>query len=189
MAQAAAIDPPALDRPTPGRMAVPLGDLGAEDLMALLVRAQDGDPSLAPELRRRVRQASGGASPGNAPRRRLADLRAAADRLKEVRASAARARAEAERRRLEKAASAARRERLVALAGRGMPAIWREMEAHVLLRNAKGYGQAVAWLGDLRDLASREGEADLFEEHLAVLRERHQGKPTFIMRLDAAGLG
>jgi hypothetical protein len=40
----------------------------------------------------------------------------------------------------------------------------------------------------LRELARRDGQADEFSKRIAALREEHQRKPSFIGRLERAGL-
>jgi hypothetical protein len=52
-----------------------------------------------------------------------------------------------------------------------------------------GYDQAVQHLVDLRDLAVRKGAEADFSRRLALLRETHSRKPSFIRRLQDKGLG
>src|SRR5215207_9163136 len=64
----------------------------------------------------------------------------------------------------------------------------REVEDLIALRNASGYEQATALLGDLGELAARNNAREAFGRQLAAVRARHASKRTFLARLYAAGL-
>jgi hypothetical protein len=53
----------------------------------------------------------------------------------------------------------------------------------------KSYDLAMQHLVDLRDLAVRKGADADFSQRLALLREAHSRKPSFIGRLQDKGLG
>ncbi len=91
-----------------------------------------------------------------------------------------------EKARREREAAIARAKHLDELAARE-PAIWRQMESLIAARQPKRYDQAVKLLVDLRDLAARKGGAG-FPGRVEGLRAAHARKPTFIDRLNKAGL-
>jgi hypothetical protein len=91
-----------------------------------------------------------------------------------------------EKARREREAAIARAQHLAALAGRE-PAIWKQVEGLIASKQPKRYDQAVTLLVDLRDLAARNGEAE-FQQRLEELRAAQARKPTFIDRLEKAGL-
>jgi len=51
------------------------------------------------------------------------------------------------------------------------------------------YDSAVQLLVDLRDLSKRGNNDRLFQEKLRGLLEKHRQKPSFVRRLNEAGLG
>ena len=61
--------------------------------------------------------------------------------------------------------------------------VWREVEAEIELRNAKGYAKAKELLRDLRSLADERGGMQDFQVRLRAIRERHSTKRNFIERL------
>ena len=62
------------------------------------------------------------------------------------------------------------------------------MREYQRTKKPKEYDRAVEILRDLRDLAEHDGATESFSGRLAVLREDHRGKPSFIQRLDKARL-
>jgi hypothetical protein len=102
-----------------------------------------------------------------------------------------RSRLEAERRAKEKARrdreeAAARQKHLDSLVGRENK-LWGDVDALVATKLPKCYDRAVGILVDLRDLAAR-GKAGAFTLRIEALRETHAKKPSFIQRLEKAGL-
>ena len=161
--------------------------ISEEEKTALLQRLVDGDPHVAAEVRRRVREATApaaGAARGS--RRTVGELRARAAAIRKARKIAAAERREAERRRRAELEEKARRVRLGALAQRGADSVWREIETEIERRNAAGYERAVGLLRDLRALAEENEWAEEFSGRVRTLRERHERKRRFIERL--AGL-
>ena len=149
---------------------------------ALLCRLVAGDPHIAAELRRKVRDAAATAGDADASHRTVADLRArAAEICKQVEAAEA-ARIEAERQRRARAAEQERRARLVAVRRQGT-AVWREIETEVEKRHAAGYDRALALLIDLRALAQEDAALEAFSDRVRSLRDRHSRKSRFIERL------
>ncbi|GAA3473326.1 hypothetical protein [Nonomuraea roseola] len=62
------------------------------------------------------------------------------------------------------------------------------METSIGTKKPRQHDQAVELLRDLHALAIRDKHADTFAQRLTHLRERHQGKPSLIKRLNDAGL-
>jgi hypothetical protein len=92
-------------------------------------------------------------------------------------------RREAERRRKAEEAEKARRGRLDAIRKRGSESVWREIETEIGRRNASGYDRAVSLLCDLQALVLEQNDRRDFDQHLAAMRTRHEGKKKFIERL------
>ncbi len=131
------------------------------------------------ELLRRLREVGGRADvavPLPASRRTLADLTAAAGRIRQRREL--KEREEAER---------ARRRRLEAL-GQREPEAWREVEMLVDQKTARAYDQAVALLSELRELAEYRGESARFDAQLAEIEPKYRSRPALYGRLRKAGL-
>lgn len=188
----AAADDGASARPAgPPRAAVEsfVRSLPEDEKVALLLSLhEDDDPHLGATFRRRCREAAGSPAPAVNSLRTTAELRASACRLAEERRRIASEKAAAERRRREEERAKARAHRLAALAEREEDA-WREVEDSISLRNATGYGRAVALLTDLRDIAKENGEEEKFGRRLDAIRSRHEKKGRFLERLADAGLG
>jgi len=106
-------------------------------------------------------------------------------RAEEIRIASEHAEAEreaAEEKRKAEEAEKIRRARLDSIARRGA-SVWREVEAEIELRNAKGYEKAAELLRDLRTIADERGGMEDFHARLSAIRERHSTKRTFIERL------
>ena len=149
---------------------------------ALLCRLVAGDPHIAAELGRKVRDAAATAGDADASHRTVADLRARAAEIRKQVEAAEAARIEAERQRRARAAEQERRARLVAVRRQGA-AVWREIETEVEKRHAAGYDRALALLIDLRALAQEDAALEAFSDRVRSLRDRHSRKSRFIERL------
>ena len=149
---------------------------------ALLCRLVAGDPHIAAELGRKVRDAAATAGDADASQRTVADLRARAAEIRKQAEAAEAARIEAERQRRARAAEQERRARLVAVRRQGAAA-WREIETEVEKRHAAGYDRALALLIDLRALAQEDAALEAFSDRVRSLRDRHSRKSRFIERL------
>ena len=149
---------------------------------ALLCRLVAGDPHIAAELGRKVRDAAATAGDADASHRTVADLRARAAEIRKQVEAAEAARIEAERQRRARAAEQERRARLVAVRRQGA-AVWREIETEVEKRHAAGYDRALALLIDLRALAQEDAALETFSDRVRSLRDRHSRKSRFIERL------
>jgi hypothetical protein len=161
---------------------------GCEKDALLLQLVKGEDAHVGASLYRRFRaEGPGDPKRREAARRTVGDLIERAEELREVHARETARRADAERRRREAAATASRAKHLDALAGR-QPEAWNDVERLVASKKPRSYDEAVTMLGDLRDLALHIGDGPSFYGRLAVVRERHARKPSFIARLDTAGL-
>ena len=149
---------------------------------ALLCRLVAGDPHIAAELGRKVRDAAATAGDADASHRTVADLRARAAEIRKQVEAAEAARIEAERQRRARAAEQERRARLVAVRRQGA-AVWGEIETEVEKRHAAGYDRALALLIDLRALAQEDAALEAFSDRVRSLRDRHSRKSRFIERL------
>jgi hypothetical protein len=148
--------------------------------VALSPRAKDRwlsraieDPALSigAELRRTFRSERKGAPQ---PGRRVAELRAAAEEMREKRERAERL----ARERAKKVAEAAKDRRLDTLASRRDSA-WRELEAMI---DKKEYEAAIKLAIDLRDLAKRDGPDAPFAKPFEEMRKRQLRRRGFFDR-------
>ncbi len=117
-----------------------------------------------------------------AARRTVGQLLAAAEAFRDERERAeARQAAEAKERR-QREAMPARLKYLDALVGK-QAELWKQVEELVMTKLPRNYDRAVQHLIDLRDLACRREAEPGFTRRLALLREAHARKPSFIERL------
>ena len=156
-----------------------LAALPEREKTELLLRLVEGDPHLAAELKRRVRE--NGTAP-HAASRTVGELRQRAAALRLARERAAAERLEAERRRQAEKAENARRARLTALMRRG-ESVWREVEDEIEHRNAPAYDRAAGLLFDLEAIAGEQGALADFTRRVEAIRERHARKGKLIERL------
>lgn len=182
--------PAATERePTAGAFARWVRALPVSDKDDLLIGAMNsGAPRLGAMLRRRFRREAGvrHGEPAETGRT-VGDLIAAAKAKIQARERAeAEKRAKAEAKRLA-AEAVARATYLDGLARRG-DGVWSEIERMVESKKPKEYERAVRLVGDLRDVADRDGDIERFVRRLEELRARHAKKVSFIGRLDEAGL-
>jgi len=155
----------------------------------LLLRLAQGDePHLRAELLLRFRAAHALESPDSVGEARtVAELLARAKERAEARRRSEAAREAKEEARRAREQAAARAVYLDDLAGREED-LWRRVEALVETKEQKNYDQAVQLLVDLRDLANRKKTTEEFKVRLSELTAPHAKKPSFISRLDRAGL-
>ena len=88
----------------------------------------------------------------------------------------------------QKAEDEANRARYLDQLGRREPEIWKQVAAHIQLRQPKGYDKAVSLLTDLHDFAVREGRPAGFQTALEEVRQAHAAKESFLRRLAKANL-
>jgi len=130
--------------------------------------------------------------PGNQadsrPRRTVAELLDTAWEHRQQREQRAAAQRAAEQALREQQRAEARRKRLDELA-RDPEAAWAEAERLINTKAPAQYDAAVTLLKDLHELARRPGgQSQEFGRRYAALRQAHSRKPSFITRLDRAGL-
>lgn len=190
LAVAAEASPRQPTRPTNREeMAAWIAPLPAKEKDDLLVRLMAGEEaSVGAELRSRFNRSLAQSRPaGEGPRRTVGQLLAAAEAFTEQRQREQAQKAAAEKARQEHLAATARQKHLDGLAGRE-PELWTQVEELVVTKLPKSYDLAVQHLVDLRDLAACKGEEVDFSQRVAVLREAHLRKPSFIGRLEDKGL-
>ncbi len=153
-----------------------------DDYLERFIAAEE--PALAAELQRLIENRNV-AEPRTA-RTVGTLLRAARDAGDERRRIAA-ARAEIEKTRREREAASARSKYLDDLA-RKEPAVWKEIDGLIATKQPASYDRAVGLLVDLRDLAAKESRESNFLGRLDLLRTEHARKPSFISKLQRAGL-
>ena len=149
----------------------------------LLLRLLAGEPNLAAELRRLLRET---APPPRAVRvpelRTVHDLRTRAEAI-----AAARERDTAEQEALARKQQTEKdehvsRTRQAALARRGNRA-WQDVELEIERGTASGYDRAARLLADLHAIAAERRTSEDFVRRLQALRERHSGKKRFLERM------
>ncbi len=152
-----------------------------ESLLALMEgRAMEVEGQLRLEfLRLRAKVETSPAARAN--RRTAGQLRKRAAELCAVRENAEREAAERNRREKEARQLIARNAELDALATR-VPATWAEIEAKVQSRSPTQHKEALARLGDLCELAQRDGHLDSFRGRLRSLLATHGKKASFVKR-------
>jgi hypothetical protein len=79
-------------------------------------------------------------------------------------------------------AERAHRKRLEELRQKG-EAVWHQVEVEIVRRNNAGYDAACSLLTDLKVLAEQDGTSAEFSRRLRSIRERHDRKKQFVVRL------
>lgn len=154
---------------------------------ALLVRLLAGEESqLRAELLRRYRSKAGNQPAAGEPRM-VSEIRSAAERRAEERCRKEAERTAREKARREREEAAAREVYLDGLAKRES-AIWEQIRTLIATTKPSNYDEAVKLLADLRDLGIRSGRAEEVQNRIRRLRDEHARKPSFIRRLERAGL-
>jgi hypothetical protein len=181
--------------PAAGDTAAWVAQLPGSEKDSLLVRVMQGEAgAVAGDLLRRFRQEQAGklarAGRGRAAgpaRRTVGDLLAARKVMADENARKAAEKKAKELAKREREQAEARARKLDTLAGRE-ESLWQQAEVAVASKQPKEYDRAVTLLKDLRDLAQRAGVGEAFATRVRQMRERHTRKPSFIQRLDRAGL-
>lgn len=154
----------------------------------LLARVVQGEGArVGMELLRRFRRDNTPDAPAAPSRRTVADLLDDAARRRADRKRRQDAQHAEEAARREQARALARERRLDRLADE-QDAAWSRVDAMIATRKPTEYDAAVTLLTDLRALAEREDNDDIFTERTRALREAHARKPSLIARLDRAGI-
>lgn len=136
---------------------------------------------------RRYRESSHSPPTPEATGRRTAvELLDGADRLSRARQERAALAAAAEARRRAEVEEARRQRRLDALRGKEEQR-WSRIDSLAAAGRPRDYDEALELLLELRDLATRDGDAG-FAARVARLRQRYPRRPALLSRLDRAGL-
>lgn len=147
---------------------------------AFLLRVVRGEPNVAVQLQRRLRDLGdlAGKTVGKpaATRRTLAELLMGAEQHRQHRI--AQEREEAERARLRRLEELATRE----------PAVWSHVMGLIEQKQTKAYDEAVARLVELRDLADHRGRRTDYDRRLEELRSSFGSRTALIQRLRRARL-
>ena len=185
----AAAEGSAPEEPEPPGLAQWIGRLPVDEKDALLLRVARGEHAgVEAVLVRRFRgEPRAGRAAADRTRRTVGELQARASEILGAWEAQRARRAEEARRRREAAAAAAREKHLDALSSR-KDEVWAEIEMLVSATKPKYYDLAISRLVDLRELAQRDHGERGFWGRLGDLRRRHSRKPSFIARLDKAGL-
>lgn len=175
------------DKPSKATLTRWVESLPAAEKDAALLRLVSGDDAqLRTELLRRFhgRPASNDAENGS---RIVGQLLATAETRRLERQRKVERRRAVERVRRERAAAAAREERLQDLAAREEQA-WQRVAALIDTKRPREYDAAIELLRDLRQVNDRNGDGAGFIRRLRGIRAVHRRKGSFIRRLDRAGL-
>ncbi|NJP95458.1 hypothetical protein HCN51_39500 [Nonomuraea sp. FMUSA5-5] len=160
--------------------------LPAERKDALLLRVIEEDGA---KVRWELLRESGGGTTGQKVEtgRTVAELLDAAAARRHAREQQETAQRAEEQTRREQERRQARELRLNRLA-QDLDAAWDVVENSIGTNKPREYDLAVELLRDLHALALRDEHTGAFTQRLTHLRERHQGKPSLIKRLNDAGL-
>jgi hypothetical protein len=156
-----------------------------DELIASLIVNEDHSANSA-LLQQFIRERSTGALSDQPPRRTVGALLQSAKAYFEERS-----RLEADKRAKEKArreheAAITREKHLDNLRGQE-PKLWAKVGSLISTKQPNNYDEAVRVLLDLRDLSLRTQVGD-FRRPLEALRQEHARKPSFLLRLEKAGL-
>jgi hypothetical protein len=163
-----------------------VGALPDAEKTDLLVRLGVGDePHLRAELLRRFRSTR--PEVATAKPRTVSELLSAAERRTEERRRKEAERAAREKARREREEAVVRERYLDDLARRE-PATWKEVDLLIATKKPAAYDEAVRLLGDLKDLGARSGRIAEVQSRIQRIQEEHSKKPSFIERLQRAGL-
>jgi hypothetical protein len=185
---AAASPPGAGKQPSTAALTRWVGALPAADKDAALLRLLRGDdPHLRADLLRRFHGNPTAGDTGRLGSRTAGELLDAARACREERRREADRRRAAEQVRVERAAAAAREQRLQGLADREDEA-WLRAAALIDTKRPTDYDAAVDLLRDLQAVSERTGAGAVFTRRMQQLREQHRRKPSLIERLHRAGL-
>ena len=153
-----------------------ISHLSREECEEYLLRLAQGEPHLSTALNARLRQAQPSTPSPLTTRRTVKPLLAEAERERE---EEKRQRAlEAEQKRIQELEALAQRE----------GEAWQEVEQLVQKSSAKTYDQAVQLLSQLREVAARQKQDDIFQRRLNGIYERYKTRHSLLEKLHAAGL-
>jgi hypothetical protein len=120
-------------------------------------------------------------------RRTVGELIRAGDEYREKRLEAAAKKAAEEKARREAEKAARREKHLDTIASREAET-WLRVDDLIATKQPGRYDEAISLLIDLRDVANRKGKMKEFMAQVTLLRNQHEKKPSFLKRLEKAGL-
>jgi hypothetical protein len=164
--------------------------LSAEEKDGLLLRLMMGEEAHlgAEMLNRFLKEKRKNASLSlKHQRRTVGELIRAGDEYREKRRKAAAKKSAEEKTRREAEKAALREKHLEALAGREAET-WLRVDQLIATKQPGRYDEAISLLIDLRDVANRKGKMKEFMAQVTLLRKQHEKKPSFLKRLEKAGL-
>ena len=165
-----------------------LPDEEKDNILLRLIQGQD--PHLGAELLQQYRSGIGGKHDGGTdiPPRTVMELIAEAETH-----AAERKRRMAEKKAKEKARKAREkaviREKYLNELAKREDQVWKQVDELIGTKHPSDYDSAVQLLVDLSDLGIKMKKEKPFQEKLQGLREMHNRKPSFVRRLNTAGLG
>jgi hypothetical protein len=176
------------DPPTENDIADWIDKLPLAEKDGLLRRIATGNGAqLQAEIARQVRSANAAPLDARTGMRSVGELLAAAHERADRRLRHETERKAAEQAQRERERKEARSRYLSGLAGQE-DQIWRQIEALTDTKRPKEYDQALQLVRDLHELSVINASENAFAERLAALRGRCAKRPSFIGRLDRAGL-
>ena len=153
-----------------------IGQLSRETCADWLLRLARGEPHLSAAFSRALLQLMDRPQEAQPSGRTLADLYAAAERIKK-----------AEQAKRAAAAQASHLKKMEKLAGQEAQ-LWQEVLDLIERKTTKAYDEAVAHLTDLRDLAQHRGEQAAFQARLNRIYQEYRSRPALLQRLGKAKL-
>ncbi len=153
-----------------------IAHLTREECEDYLLRLAQGEPHLSIALSARLHQPEPSTHSPASTRRTVKQLLTDAERAREE-----------EQRRQTQEAEEKRIQELDALARREGEA-WQEVERLAQKSSAKTYEQAVQLLSQLREVAARQKQTDIFQERLNGIYARYKMRHSLLEKLRAAGL-
>jgi hypothetical protein len=175
--QAAAQSSPTQTAQPDEKLQAAVGILSRAECEDFLLRLLKDEPQVRSALRKRLAELAGVETPAGAnPQRSLAELRQAADELRQE--AARQAQIEAERKRVAALKELAKREE----------AAWRQVDTLIQEKKARPYDEAVALLVQLRELAQYEHRLPAFQRRFAEIRDRYASSTSLTRRFQDAGL-
>ncbi len=170
------------------RLAEQIAELPAAEKDDFLVRlVETADTSLVWEWKHRILQDIPCQPTGNGQVRKVAELLARAETIRQCRERAEADRQAREKAQREREQAARRAAYLDSLAGRE-GSLWQKVSQLIATKQPKRYDEAVSILKDLRDFAEREGNQLRFTQAVEKLRADQSRKPSLLDRLRAAGM-
>ncbi len=151
--------------------AAAIAKLSPAERDSFLLRLAQNEPNLSLALQKRLQTIAALPAPQGVTSQRTVEDLLALQKEQE----------EAERKRKAEAARLQRRAELADLERRE-PQVWAEIEQLIALAKSNAYDQATTHLVNLRELAQRRGELNIFQARVETLAERYRRKSSLIQR-------